>query len=207
MKQPNPQEIHAKLQQTHERHREEARRQEEAMDAFAVRAVQSLTEGLQLTTEGTPVTVDDSEPWKLGSEAETTPPVEPDARSAIDARRLKAPSPTPSPQPGEPPLRAALRGIVADYAAPLTPPESLVTDLEAMSGIALDEADAYGLWANLERADVLAIRAAMPEVIESVTDRAESMIIDELVAARARLAVDYPDAPLTDASDMNDPES
>jgi NOL1/NOP2/fmu family ribosome biogenesis protein len=90
---------------------------------------------------------------------------------------------------------------VADYAEPITPAESVVTDLEERSGIALDEADSDGLWANLELAEVLAVRAAMRDVVDVVTDRAEAIIIAELVAAQKRLASEYPDVPRTDLAD------
>ena len=196
MNTPNPQEIRATLEERRQRDRERMRREEEAMDAFAVRAVQSLTAGL-------PVVVEDAEPWRLQASPETTP-VEPapagrtDARRAIEARRLRSASSSPSPEPGEPPLRATLRGIVEDYAEPITPSERIVTDLDEYSGIALGEADSYGLWANLELAEVLAVRADMRDVIDAVTDRAETIIIAELVAAQERLALEYPDVPRFD---------
>ena len=196
MNTPNPQEIRATLEERRQRDRERMRREEEAMDAFAVRAVQSLTAGLQ-------VVVEDAEPWRLHASPETTP-VEPapagrtDARHAIEARRQRSASSSPAPETGEPPLRATLRGIVADYAEPITPAESVVTDLEERSGIALDEADSDGLWANLELAEVLAVRADMRDVIDAVTDRAETIIIAELVAAQERLALEYPDVPRFD---------
>jgi hypothetical protein len=76
-----------------------------------------------------------------------------------------------------------------------------VSDLEEFSGIALDEADSYGLWANLELAEVLAVRAAMRDVVDVVTDRAEAIIIAELVAAQKRLASEYPDVPRADLAD------
>jgi hypothetical protein len=196
MNTPNPQEIRATLEERRQRDRERMRREEEAMDAFAVRAVQSLTAGLQ-------VVVEDAEPWRLQASPETTP-VEPapagrtDARRAIEARRLRSASSSPAPEPGEPPLRAALRGIVEDYAEPITPSERIVTDLEEYSGIALSEADSYGLWANLELAEVLAVRDEMRDLVDIVTDRAEAIIIAELVAAQERLALEYPDVPRFD---------
>lgn len=199
MNTPNPQEIRAALEERRQRDRERMRREEEAMDAFAVQAVQSLTAGLQ-------VVVEDTEPWRLQASPETTP-VEPtpasrtDARSAIEARRQRSASSSPAPEAGEPPLRAALRGIVQDYAEPITPSERIVTDLEEYSGIALDEADSYGLWANLELAEVLAVRAEMRDLVDIVTDRAEAIIIAEIVAAQKRLASEYPDVPRTDLAD------
>jgi hypothetical protein len=180
------------------------RRDEEAMDAFAVQAVQALTEGLQ-------VAVEDAEPWRLQASPETTPveatrATRADARRAIEAGRQRPASSSAAPEPGEPPLRAALRGIVEDYARAVTPSERIVSDLEEFSGIALDEADLYGLWADLELAEVLAVRAAMRDVVDAVTDRAEAIIIAELVAAQERLALEYPDAPRPDP-DANDDES
>lgn len=201
MNKPNGQEIRAKLEERRQRDRERMRREEEAMDAFAVRAVQDLTEGLR-------VAVEDPEPWRLDPSAETTAvetmaATRTDARRAIEKRRQRPSSSSPAPEPGEPPLRAALRGIVEDYAEPVTPSERIVTDLEAFSGVALDEADTDGLWADLELAEVRAVRAAMRDVVDIVTDRAETIIIAELVAARERLGIEYPDVPRPDASDAN----
>jgi hypothetical protein len=205
MNTPNPQEIRTALEERRRRDGERMRREEQAMDALAVRAVQSLTVGL-------PVVVEVPRPWKLEPSTEPTPietmpAAGTNARSAIEARRQRSASSSPIPEPGEPPLHAALRGIVEHYAEPITPSERTVTDLETFSGVALDEADTDGLWADLELAEVLAVRAAMRDVVNNVTDRAECVIIDELVAAQARLAREYPDVPLPDASGRNEQES
>jgi hypothetical protein len=200
MNRPNAQEIRAGLEQRRQHDREEMRRQEEAMDAFAVRAVRSLTEGLRVVAE-------DPEPRTDEPAIDKAAATEADARQAIEARRLRAPSPTAAPLPGEKRLRAALRGIVEDYAEPLMPSDRTVGDLEAMSGIALDDADTYGLWADLQLEAALAARAAMRDVIDIVTDRAESVIIDELVAAEARIAREYPDAPRPNVPETDDHES
>jgi hypothetical protein len=199
MSAPSRQEIRTNLEKRREDHLEQTRREDEAMDAFAVRVVQSLTVGL-------PVVDPDSDHWSLEPSAEPAPvetiaAMRTDARHAIEARRHYPASSSPVPEPGEPPLRAALRGIVADYAEPITPAEWVVTDLKEYSGIALDEADSYGLWANLELAEVLGVRAAMRDVVDIVTHRAESTIIAELVAAQERLASEYPDVPRTDVAD------
>jgi hypothetical protein len=199
MNTPNPQEIRATLEERRQRDRERMRREEEAMDAFAVRAVRSLTAIL-------PAVVEDPDSGRLAPSAEPAP-VETiaetgtDARYAIQERRQRPGSSSPAPEAGEPPLRAALRGIVEDYAQAVTPSERVVSDLEEFSGIALDEADSYGLWANLELAEVLAVRAAMRDVVDVVTDRAEAIIIAELVAAQKRLASEYPDVPRADLAD------
>jgi hypothetical protein len=205
MNAPTRQEIRAKLQKCRQDDRERMRGNEEAMDAFAVQAVQALTEGLR-------VGVEDPESSRLGPSAdetpiEATPATRAGARRAIEVRRQRPASSSPAPEPGQPPLRAALRGIVEDYAQAVTPSERLVSDLEAFSGIALDEADAYGLWADLELAEVLAVRAAMRDVVDIVTDRAEAIIIAELVAAQERLALEYPDVPRPDLADANDLDS
>ena len=197
MNKPNRQEIRAKLEERRERARDEMRREEAAMDALSVEAVRSLTQGLQIMVE-------DPMPRREEPSVQTLAARRPDARRAIKARGSRPASPSPAARTAEPPLRAALRGIVEDYAEPITPSEQIVTDLEALSGIALDEADSYGLWADLELREVLAVRAAMRGVIEAVTDRAESIIIAELVAAEDRLAREYPDAPRPDSADAND---
>jgi len=203
MNAPSRQEIRSDLEKRRQDHREQTRLEEEAMDAFAVRAVRSLTAGLS-------VVVEDPDSWRLEPSGptpdETIAATGADARRAIEARRQRPASPSPVPERGEPPLRAALRGIVEDYAQAVTPSERIVSDLEEFSGIALDEADLYGLWADLELAEVLAVRAAMRDVVDAVTDRAEAMIIAELVAAQERLALEYPDAPRPDP-DANDDES
>jgi hypothetical protein len=205
MNTPNPQEIRATLEERRQRDRERMRREEAAMGAFAVRALQSLTEGLQITVE-------DASSWMLESSPDTTPvqtiaTTRPDARRSIEARRQRPASSSPVPERGEPPLRAALRGIVADYAEPITPAEWVVTDLEERSGIALDEADTDGLWADLEHGEVLGFRSAMESVVQIVTNRAEAIIIAELVAAQERLALEYPDVPRPDAPEANDHDS
>jgi hypothetical protein len=205
MSTPNPQEIRATLEQHRRRHDEQMRRDEEAMDAFVGSAVQSLAEGLRVVDE-------DLDSWKLGAWDETMPvattqAMRADTRGAIEARRNNPASSSPAAEPGEPPLRAALRGIVQDYAEPVTPSERLVTDLHAFSGVALDQADTNGLWADLELAEVLAVRAAMRDVVDIVTDRTESIIIAELVAAQERLSSEYPDVPRPDPADANDEES
>jgi hypothetical protein len=201
----NWQEIRAALEGRRQRDRERMRREEEAMDAFAVQAVQSLTEGLRGVAE-------DPKSWGPEPSAETTPiettpAARADSRHAIEARRQRPASSSPAPQPGEPPLRAALRGIIEDYAASVAPSERIVTDLQAFSGVALDEADTYGLWADLELGEVRAVRAAMHDVADIVTDRAETIIIAELVAAREHLAIDYPDVPRPDPADANGEQS
>lgn len=199
MNTPNPQEIRATLEERRQNHREQMRGDQEEMAAFVVRTARSLTESL-------PVVAEDRDSWRLQpaepTTIETTPATRTDPRRAIEARRLHPASSSPAPEPGEPPLRAALRGIVEDYAEPITPSERVVTDPEEYSGIAIDEADSYGLWANLELAEILAVRAAMLDVVDIVTDRAEAIIIAELVAAQERLASEYPDAP-----EANDHES
>lgn len=205
MNTPNPQEIRATLEQHRRRDGERMRRDEEALDAFAVQAVQALTEGLRIPAE-------DPKPRRLEPSADPTPlkkmpAARADVRGAIESRRHQPASSSPAAEPGEPPLRAALRGVVEDYAEPITPSERTVTDLEAYFGIALDPADTNGLWANLELTEVLAVRAAMRDVIDVVTDRAESVIIAELVAAQQRLALDYPDVPRPDPADADDEES
>ncbi len=196
MNTPNLQEIRAALEERRQRDRERMRREEAAMDAFAVEAVLSVTRSVRVVAE-------DPDSWVLQpaepTPIETTPAPQTDARRAIEARRHLSASSRPSPEPGEPPLRAALRGIVEDYAEPITPSERIVTDLEERSGIALDEADTYGLWANLELAEVYAIRAEMRDVVDIVTDRGEAIIIAELAAAQERLALEYPDVPRPDA--------
>jgi hypothetical protein len=198
MNTPNPQEIRASLEERRQRDRERMRRNEEAMDAFAVEAAQDLMIGLQVAVEDV-----DSRTQEPSDTAHVEPVSETrkDARRAIEARRQRSASSSPAPEPGEPPLRAALRGIVEDYAEPITPSERIVTDLEEYSGVALDEADSYGLWANLELAEVLAVRAAMRDVVDIVTDRAEAIIIAELAAAQERLATEYPDVPRPDLAD------
>ena len=199
MNTPNPQEIRATLEERRQRDRERMRREEEAMDAFAVRAVQSLTAGLQ-------VVVEDHDSWRLLASPETTP-VEPtpasrtDARRSIEARRQRPASSSPVPERGEPPLRAALRGIVADYARPVTPSERIVAELERLKGIALDQADSNGLWAEIDLGEVLGFRAAMESVVQIVTNRAEAIIIAELAAAQERLALEYPDVVRPDLAD------
>ena len=196
MSAPSREEIRANLEKHRQDHRERMRREEEAMDAFVVQAVQSLTEGPR-------VVIEDAEPWRLQASPETTP-VEPapagrtEALRAIEARRRLPASSSPAPEPGEPPLRAALRGIVADYARPVTPSERIVAELERLKGIALDQADSNGLWAEIDLGEVLGFRAAMESVVEIVTNRAESIIIAELVAAEERLAREYPDVPRPD---------
>jgi len=172
----------------------EIRRQEEAMDTRAVEAVQALTKGLRVVAE-------DATPKGPERPVEMAAVVAEDARRAIEARRLQPPRLMPATRPGEPPLRAALRGVVADYAEPLTPSDRMVGDLESFSGISLNEADTQGLWAGLEFKAALAVRAAMPDVIDIVAARAESVIIVELVAAAIRLADEYPDAPPPNARD------
>jgi len=199
MSAPSRQEIRTNLEKRRHDHLEQTRREDEAMDAFAVRVVQSLTVGLPVMDPGAdhwrlePAT----EPAPIGSVAATRT----DARHAIEARRQHPASSSPVPEPGEPPLRAALRGIVEDYAQAVTPSERIVADLEEHSGIALDAADSYGLWASLELAEVLGVRAAMSDVVDIVTHHAESTIIAELVAAQERLASEYPDVPRTDLAD------
>jgi hypothetical protein len=196
----NPQEIRTALDQRRKRDRERMRREEEAMDAVAIEVVESLTAGVRgMADDRTSVRLDpssDSAPGELLAATGT------DARRAIEARRQRPASSRPAPVAGEPPLRAALRGIVADYAAPIRPSKRIVADLQALSGIALDEADTHGLWADLELAQVHAVRAAMRDVVDIVTDRAETVIIAELVAAREHLAIEYPDVPIpADASE------
>ena len=203
MNAPSRQEIRADLEKSRRDHREQMRREEEAMDAFAARAVRSLTAGLS-------VVVEDPDSWRLEPSGptphETIAATEADARRAIEARRQRPASSSPAPERGEPPLRAALRGIVADYAGPVTPSERIVTELQESSGIALDEADTDGLWAEIDLGEVLGFRAAMESVVQIVTNRAESVIIAELVAAQERLAREYPDVPRPDPS-ANDDES
>jgi hypothetical protein len=190
MNRPNPGEIQAALEERRERDRERMRREEAAMDAFAVEAVRSLTESMRVVAE-------DPDSWRLQpiepTPVETVPATWTDPRPAIEARRQRGASSSPAPEPGEPPLRAALRGIVADYAEPITPAEWVVTDLEERSGISLDETDTDGLWADIEHGEVLGFRAAMESVVQMVTNRAEAIIIAELVAAQERLALEYPD--------------
>jgi hypothetical protein len=195
----NGQEIRTRLEQRREHDREQFRRHEATIDASAVQVMDALAHGLRLVDE-TPT------PGVEGAPAEPTSE-QAAARAAIDARRLEPPSSTPAPRPGEPLLRAALRGVVEDYAAPLTPSDRTVAELEALSGFALDEADSYGMWADLQLKATLAVRAAMRDVVDIVTDRAESIIIAELLAAGARLAREYPDAPRPDTPYANDPES
>ncbi len=195
---PTPQEIRARLEERRRRDQERIRQEEEAMDAFAVQAVRVLTQTFQ---DGA---VEEDEPETLGSSDEPTTIHATTARAAhtrraIDARRDYGASPSPKPQQGEPSLRAALRGIVTDYAEPITPSEETLSEVEAFRGIALDDADTDGLWAELELGQILGVRAGMDHAVEVVTSRIESTIIDELVAARLHLAAEYPDVPLVDA--------
>jgi hypothetical protein len=188
MNKPNAEDILAKVEERRRRDREVMRRQEEAMDTLAVEAVQALTDGLRDVAG-------DATPRRPEPPVEMAAVVEEDARRAIEARGLQPARLAPAPQSGEPPLRAALRGVVADYAEPLMPSDRTVGDLESFSGIALDEADSYGLWADLQLKAAMAVRAEMADVIDIVTARAESVIVAELVAAGVRLASEYPDAP------------
>lgn len=205
MNTPNPQEIRTALKQRRQRDRERMHREEEAMDAVTVQAVQSLTEGLRVVVEGPAPST--REPSPDSAPIETIPPTGTDARRAIEGRRQLPASSSPAPVPGEPPLHAALRGIVADYASAVRPSERIATETRALSGGALDEADTRGPWANLELAEVRAVRAAMRDVVDIVTDRAETVIIAELVAAREHLAVDYPDVPIPDPADAGEGKS
>ncbi len=198
-------EIKAKLEERRQHDREQIRQDAETMDALGAQAVQSLTEGMR-------VMVEEPEPRALEPSAETTPidmtpAATADPRHAIEARRQRPASPSPAPKPGEPPLRAALRAIVQDYAEPVTPSERIATDLEASSGAALHAADTSRLWADLELGEVLAVQVAMHDVVDIVTDRAESIIIAELVAAQERLAREYPDVPRPNPADANGQES
>jgi hypothetical protein len=199
MKTPSSQQIRSTLEERRRRHDERVRREEAAMDAFAVEVGQCFTQSVRVVAE-------DPDPWRLlpadATPVETMPARRANARDAIEERRQRPADSKPTPEPGEPPLRAALRGIVEDYAEPITPSEQIVTDLEERSGISLDEADSYGLWANLELEEVLAVQDAMREVVDIVTDRAEAVIIAELVAAQERVALEYPDAPRPEVADV-----
>jgi len=193
----NVHELKTNIEQKRKRDRAQTREEKQAMDAFAARVVESLTVGL-------PVVEDDGR-WLLGpSVASEAPPSDADARRAIEIHRQLASDPSPVPESGEAPLHAALRGIVADYAEAVTPSDELITDLEEMSGIALDEADKFGLWADIQLEEALSIRTAMADVVDDITDRAESLITETLVAAHDRLAKEYPDVPGPEALDMNE---
>ncbi len=200
MKTPNAQAIRTKLDERRERRRAEMRRQEEAMDAFAVEAVRVLTAGLGVEAE-------DREPAAQEAAADPTTDTALQARHAVEARRLEAPTTAPAGGPEERTLRAALRGVVADYAAPLAPSDRAVGALEALSGIGAGEADSAGTWADRQLQAALAVRAEMPHLIDAVSATAESVIIAELVAAAGRLASEHPDAPRPYASDAGVAES
>jgi len=199
MNKPNPQEIGTRLEERRRQHRDQVRRQEEALDALVADAAQALENGLRLVPEHADPNRD---PEAAAREEDARRAIQ--ARAAIVARRTRPAGAAPDPRPGEPPLRAALRGIVEDYAEPLTPSDSLLSDVADFSGIALAEADSDGLWAGFELAELRAIRAALPDAIAVVVDRAESLIVEELVAGAARLAHEYPDAPLPDAPEGSD---
>ncbi len=188
MNRPNPQEIRAKVEQRRQHDREEMRRQEEAMEAFSVEAAHALIGGLEVMN-------DEPDRAALEPAVDVGEVAEDDARRAIDARRFQPASPVSEPRPAEPPLRAALRSIVADYAAPLSPSDDTIDALEGLRGIALAREDTYALWADLQLQAAVGVRDAMPDVIDVVTARAESVIVAELVAAARRLHEEYPDAP------------
>ncbi len=194
---PDPQEIRARLEQRREHDREAWHRTEEEMDAFAASAAQSLVQGLGLLA-------DDARPRPEESEIDQKAMTEAQARRAIEARRLAPASPTAETLPGETPLRAALRGIVEDYAAAITPSDRTVEVLEELHGIALDAADTYGLWADLDLEAAMAVRSEMADIVEVVTDRAESVIVEELVATARRLYDEYPEAPWPEARGAKD---
>ncbi len=193
MNKPNAGEIRAKLEQRRQRDREEMRRHDQALDAFAVEAGQSLASGLGIAV--------DDVATRYGPTPVDTTAKEAAAARAIETRRKQAPRSIPSPHAGEPRLRAALRSVIENYAEPLMPPDHVVREMHEASGVAVGAGGRAGLWAEVRLADTLAVRAAIPGVVEAVTNRVESIIIADLVAAERRLAREYPDAPWPSAGD------
>ncbi len=196
MNKPNAQAIQAKLEERRRRDREARRRHEQALDALAVEAVQSLTMGLGIAADDVATA---SGPTPVDTSAK-----EAAAARAIEVRRAHPAASTPTPRVGEAKLRAALRAVIEDYAEPLTPADNLVRELHETSDVAVGAGGPSGLWAEVRLADALAVRAAMRSVVEAVTTKVESIIIADLVAAEARFARDYPDAPWPDAPDADD---
>ncbi len=199
MNTPMAKEIRDRLAQRRERDRAEMGRHEEAMDAFAVDAVRALTQGLGIPAE-------DGAPATHEAAAEAAAVAQERARRAIEVRRLE-PMSAAAPSGSRASLQTALRGVVAAYAEPLAASDPSVAALEALSGNGLGETDSRGTWADRHLEGALAVRAALPHLIDMVTARAESVIIAELVDGGVRLSREYPDAPRPYAGDLGVDES
>jgi hypothetical protein len=111
-------------------------------------------------------------------------------REAIFARAAGSFSGDPTPGPGESRLHAALRGVVDDYADPvLEPARAALADVENYGRASV------GLWHDLRRSEAEDLYDLAEQAIARAADRAEAVILDELIGAGVRFAELHPDAP------------
>lgn len=93
-------------------------------------------------------------------------------------------------------LRGALEGLISEYAEAI---DSAVSDAEAARDDVLEEGqdprDLAGLWADLRLSEADRLRRLADAATARAADRAEAIIVEEIVAAGLAFAAEFPDAP------------